>query len=41
MEAVQIKLGISAWAASVIVGAQQNVLRKNFPGSLVEVTGDE
>ena len=41
MEAAQIELGISAWAASVVGGAEQIVLREQYPGSLVEVTGDE
>ena len=41
MEAAQIKLGISAWAASVVGGAEKIALREQCPESLVEVTGDE
>ena len=41
MEAAQIELSISAWAPSVVGGAEQIALREECPGSLVEVTGDE
>ena len=41
MEAVQIELGITAWAARVVAGGQQVVLWEQCLGHLVEVKMDE
>ena len=40
MEAAQIEFGISAWAPSMVRGAQQIALWGQYPGSLVEAIGN-